>query len=131
MKVSLITGLILAAVIAFFSLGPINLRESLGLHSGKEMILWGDPITLHRAAHFIAFTSLTFLLVESEQGLRKNLLILMAIIAFAVSIEVAQHLMSNNVIETWDIRDDTIASCLAFVPTGFRSLPKQRQIKTK
>ena len=84
-------------------------------------------LTLHRVVHFAAFGLLSVLLSAAVENFPQRLRCLAIIAAFAILIEQGESLLSHNVFETWDVRDDVFAAMagLLTVEVALRST-KQR-----
>lgn len=72
-------------------------------------------LTLHRVVHFAGFGLLSVLLYVAAENFPQRLRWLAAVAAFAILIEQAESVMSNNSFETWDVRDDVFAALVGLL----------------
>jgi peptidoglycan/LPS O-acetylase OafA/YrhL len=63
----------------------------------------------HRAVHFAAFGGGAFLLLLLARSRREELRAAIAVCLLGLCLEFLQHVVYGNVMEWWDVRDDTLA----------------------
>ncbi len=71
-------------------------------------------IGLHRGVHWVAFAGAAFLLLALSRNRRQQVRTAFAVFLLGLSLEFLQHLLYRNVMEWWDVRDDTLAILAAF-----------------
>lgn len=92
----------------------------------------------HRGLHFLAFGGAALLLLLLSRSRRQEIRLVVAVCLLGLSLEYLQHLLYRNVMEWWDVRDDTLSVMTAFAvyylcracTTAFkapRSAPESRQ----
>jgi hypothetical protein len=122
-------ALALGLLIAIGSVGPFDLRALLRMNSTTDFGITGwFHLTLHRLVHFAGFGLLSILLYVAAENLPQRLRCLAAVAAFAILIEQAESVMSNNPFETWDVRDDVFAALVGLltVEVALRSTKRRR-----
>jgi hypothetical protein len=124
-------ALVLALLIAIGSVGPFDLRSLLRMNSTTDFGINGlFHLTLHRVVHFAGFGLLSVLLYVAAENFPQRLRCLAAVAAFAILIEQAESVMSNNPFETWDVRDDVLAALVGLltVEAALRSTKRRSEI---
>ncbi len=105
----------LAALITLGSLGPSEIRDALVMHSAKRVHILGlPPLTPHRLVHFFAFGALSFAGGSYVRESWSRLGCPFLVIGFAILIELAEYLPTDNPFETWDVRDDSLAAVVGW-----------------
>ena len=69
---------------------------------------------LHRGVHGLAFAGAAFLVLALSRSRRQEIRSAIAVCLLGLSLEYLQHLIYSNVMEWWDVRDDTLAILAAF-----------------
>jgi hypothetical protein len=75
----------------------------------------GPVHAMHREIHFLAFGGAAFLLLLVTRNRREEIGVVAGACLLGLSLEYLQHLFYGNVMEWWDVRDDTIAVLAALV----------------
>ena len=88
----------------------------------------GPVHTFHRLIHFVAFGGAMLLFLLLARNRRQEILAVAGLCLLGLSIEYAQHRIYGNVMEWWDVRDDTLAVLgalvLYYVWRAFRTTAK-------
>jgi len=100
--------IVLAILLTVVSISPLN-RTKMGFASANRGSVTAAN-QRHRIAHWLAFGSLAFLLSLLGRNIPQRLLTTASVAALGVLIELVQHALYHNPVETWDIRDDAYAS---------------------
>jgi cell division protein FtsW (lipid II flippase) len=93
-----------ASVLTVFSLSSVS-RATFGIRSSNPRDQ-GSIRHNHRLAHLAAFGILAFLLALLGRRTFHQIAALVVVIALGVLIEVSQHRLYDNPLETNDIKDD-------------------------
>ena len=74
----------------------------------------GPVLAHHRGLHFLAFGGVAFLLLLLSRNFREGIRVVVGVCLLGLSLEYLQHFFYHNVMEWWDVRDDTVAVLAAF-----------------
>ena len=109
-------------VLIIGSLLPGNVKSSIGTSTRYSEAIRGSVSMTHRLTHFGSFgsTALLLLLITRRRG--QQAAVLVGTLALSFSIEYAQHLLYEQGIEWWDIRDDFYADVTAYIAGQSRAL---------
>jgi hypothetical protein len=109
LSILVVWGVLLSVV----SLSPVY-RLRVGLIAGKpsRQIMAKRN---HRLAHWIAFGVLSFFLALLGKSSSRRIAAFVGIAAFGALIELLQHVIYINPLETWDIRDDIYGALAGFL----------------
>jgi hypothetical protein len=127
---ALILGLLIT-IGSLGSFGSFDVRTLLRMNSTTDLGVNGlFHLTLHRVVHFAAFGLLSILLCAAVRNFPQRLRCLAIIAVFAILIEQGESVLSHNVFESWDVRDDVFAALggLLTVEIALRSTKQRGEI---
>ena len=109
-RIFIYASAILAALIVLGSIGPYDLKTVLLMHSNHPVSVIGLKMTPHRLVHFLAFGTLSLCSCIAPNQRYLRVALAGTVIMFGLAVETAEFLLSTNPFESWDLRDDAIAS---------------------
>jgi hypothetical protein len=82
----------------------------------------GSVLAHHRSLHFLIFGVAAILWLLLARTWRQEVIAAVALCILGLTLEYLQHFFYRNVMEWWDVRDDSLAIVAAFTLYRFRRL---------